>query len=164
MTNNLFRLIFVFPEHKRELKLQINRSTFDTGCDQGYGSERSPEDELPPPMPTAVPPSSSYQVQPPPPPHHNHHQQYQQPHHLQQPPAAAAHHQLRQPSPQPHFHQQHLHPECDLTKYSGCEYSFITPGEWYFINWIIKIGYREYKLDEKQEYKKKNKMFKAVEE
>lgn len=25
--------------------------TFDQGCDQGYGSERSPEDELPPPLP-----------------------------------------------------------------------------------------------------------------
>lgn len=30
------------------LKLAINRSNMDVGCDQGYGSERSPEDELPP--------------------------------------------------------------------------------------------------------------------
>lgn len=30
------------------LKLVINRSNMDVGCDQGYGSERSPEDELPP--------------------------------------------------------------------------------------------------------------------
>lgn len=33
------------------LKLPINRVNIDTGCDQGYGSERSPEDELPPPLP-----------------------------------------------------------------------------------------------------------------
>lgn len=32
------------------LKLAINRSNLDVGCDQGYGSERSPEDELPPPI------------------------------------------------------------------------------------------------------------------
>lgn len=30
------------------LKLNINRSNMDVGCDQGYGSERSPEEELPP--------------------------------------------------------------------------------------------------------------------
>lgn len=30
------------------LKLAINRSNMDVGCDQGYGSERSPEEELPP--------------------------------------------------------------------------------------------------------------------
>lgn len=30
------------------LKLAINRSNLDVGCDQGYGSERSPEEELPP--------------------------------------------------------------------------------------------------------------------
>lgn len=30
------------------LKLVINRSNMDVGCDQGYGSERSPEDEIPP--------------------------------------------------------------------------------------------------------------------
>lgn len=34
-----------------QLKLPINRSNLDIGCDQGYGSERSPEDELPPPLP-----------------------------------------------------------------------------------------------------------------
>lgn len=34
-----------------QLKLPINRSTFDTGCDQGYASERSPEDEVPPLFP-----------------------------------------------------------------------------------------------------------------
>lgn len=32
------------------LKLAINRSNADVGCDQGYGSERSPEEELPPPI------------------------------------------------------------------------------------------------------------------
>lgn len=30
------------------LKLVINRTNMDVGCDQGYGSERSPEEELPP--------------------------------------------------------------------------------------------------------------------
>lgn len=30
------------------LKLNMNRSNMDVGCDQGYGSERSPEEELPP--------------------------------------------------------------------------------------------------------------------
>lgn len=34
-----------------QLKLPIHRSVIDIGCDQGYGSERSPEDELPPPIP-----------------------------------------------------------------------------------------------------------------
>lgn len=40
----------------------INRNAFDTGCDQGYGSERSPEDELPPPLPqlaAAYPPEAA---------------------------------------------------------------------------------------------------------
>ncbi|XP_055617169.1 uncharacterized protein LOC129762697 isoform X3 [Toxorhynchites rutilus septentrionalis] len=32
------------------MKLPLHRSTVDTGYDQGYGSERSPEDELPPPL------------------------------------------------------------------------------------------------------------------
>ncbi|XP_031631093.1 putative uncharacterized protein DDB_G0282133 isoform X2 [Contarinia nasturtii] len=35
-------------ETTMHLKLAINRSNLDMGCDQGYGSERSPEDELPP--------------------------------------------------------------------------------------------------------------------
>lgn len=30
------------------LKLPMKRTIFDIGCDQGYGSERSPDDELPP--------------------------------------------------------------------------------------------------------------------
>ncbi|XP_037905951.1 uncharacterized protein LOC119648308 isoform X5 [Hermetia illucens] len=34
-----------------QLKLPLTRSNFDPSCDQGYGSERSPEDEFPPPMP-----------------------------------------------------------------------------------------------------------------
>lgn len=34
-----------------QLKLPINRSNFDIGCDQGYASERSPEDEVPPLFP-----------------------------------------------------------------------------------------------------------------
>lgn len=34
-----------------QLRLPINRVAFDPSCDQGYGSERSPEDELPPPLP-----------------------------------------------------------------------------------------------------------------
>lgn len=33
-----------------QLKLPLHRSTVDTGYDQGYGSERSPEDEMPPPL------------------------------------------------------------------------------------------------------------------
>lgn len=33
------------------MKLPINRSNLDIGCDQGYGSERSPEDEQPPSLP-----------------------------------------------------------------------------------------------------------------
>ncbi|XP_053678136.1 uncharacterized protein LOC128728533 [Anopheles nili] len=31
-------------------KLLLHRTVVDAGCDQGYGSERSPEDELPPPL------------------------------------------------------------------------------------------------------------------
>lgn len=30
------------------LKLTLNRSSLDVGCDQGYGSERSPEEDFPP--------------------------------------------------------------------------------------------------------------------
>nr|XP_029736242.1 uncharacterized protein LOC109397657 isoform X2 [Aedes albopictus] len=33
-----------------QLKLPLHRTTVDTGYDQGYGSERSPEDEMPPPL------------------------------------------------------------------------------------------------------------------
>ncbi|XP_065084945.1 uncharacterized protein LOC135707146 isoform X2 [Ochlerotatus camptorhynchus] len=33
-----------------QLKLPLHRTAVDTGCDQGYGSERSPEDEIPPPL------------------------------------------------------------------------------------------------------------------
>lgn len=33
------------------MRLPLNRTAVDAGCDQGYGSERSPEDELPPPLP-----------------------------------------------------------------------------------------------------------------
>lgn len=32
----------------------MHRVNFDPGCDQGYGSERSPEDEVPPPLPSAL--------------------------------------------------------------------------------------------------------------
>ncbi|XP_059612237.1 uncharacterized protein LOC132258781 isoform X2 [Phlebotomus argentipes] len=32
------------------LKMPTNRVNFDPSCDQGYGSERSPEDEMPPPF------------------------------------------------------------------------------------------------------------------
>lgn len=40
-------------DHRPDLQLKIptNRVNFDAGCDQGYGSERSPEDEMPPTMP-----------------------------------------------------------------------------------------------------------------
>lgn len=34
-----------------QLKFPMNRLNFDMGCDQGYASERSPEDELPPSLP-----------------------------------------------------------------------------------------------------------------
>lgn len=45
----LFYFIFEFyTETGMHLKLVINRSNMDVGCDQGYGSERSPEEELPP--------------------------------------------------------------------------------------------------------------------
>lgn len=46
-------IFFPFTERKPDihLKLQINRSNFDIGCDQGYASERSPEDEVPPLFP-----------------------------------------------------------------------------------------------------------------
>lgn len=37
-----------------QIKLPTNRSIVDVGCDQGYGSERSPEDELPPSLPLMV--------------------------------------------------------------------------------------------------------------
>lgn len=53
-----------FPENKPDIQLKlppINRINFDTGCDQGYGSERSPEDELPPPLP--ILPPQPYQPQ-----------------------------------------------------------------------------------------------------
>ncbi|XP_055676577.1 uncharacterized protein LOC129785935 isoform X2 [Lutzomyia longipalpis] len=33
-----------------QLKMPATRVNFDPSCDQGYGSERSPEDELPPPL------------------------------------------------------------------------------------------------------------------
>uniref|UniRef100_A0A1L8DKL8 Putative glutamate receptor-interacting protein 1 n=1 Tax=Nyssomyia neivai TaxID=330878 RepID=A0A1L8DKL8_9DIPT len=33
-----------------QLKMPVTRVNFDPSCDQGYGSERSPEDELPPPL------------------------------------------------------------------------------------------------------------------
>uniref|UniRef100_A0A182TNI3 Uncharacterized protein n=1 Tax=Anopheles melas TaxID=34690 RepID=A0A182TNI3_9DIPT len=36
--------------HNLQLKLPLHRTAIDAGCDQGYGSERSPEDELPPPL------------------------------------------------------------------------------------------------------------------
>ncbi|XP_058176237.1 uncharacterized protein LOC131291066 [Anopheles ziemanni] len=36
--------------HHLQLKLPLHRTNVDAGCDQGYGSERSPEDELPPPL------------------------------------------------------------------------------------------------------------------
>lgn len=44
---------FAYIEHRPEfqLKLPLNRVNFDAGCDQGYGSERSPEDEVPPVLP-----------------------------------------------------------------------------------------------------------------
>lgn len=49
---NFCILFYCFEWIKKEtgmhLKLVINRSNMDVGCDQGYGSERSPEDELPP--------------------------------------------------------------------------------------------------------------------
>lgn len=34
----------------------MHRVNFDTGCDQGYGSERSPEEEVPPPLNGVVDP------------------------------------------------------------------------------------------------------------
>ncbi|XP_041783731.1 uncharacterized protein LOC121599724 isoform X1 [Anopheles merus] len=37
-------------QHNLPLKLPLHRTAIDAGCDQGYGSERSPEDELPPPL------------------------------------------------------------------------------------------------------------------
>lgn len=50
---SIFNFAFLFlvnsyTETGMHLKLVINRSNMDVGCDQGYGSERSPEDELPP--------------------------------------------------------------------------------------------------------------------
>lgn len=57
---NSIKLFFIdlqkykyFTEHRPEfqLKLPLNRVNFDAGCDQGYGSERSPEDEVPPVLP-----------------------------------------------------------------------------------------------------------------
>uniref|UniRef100_A0AAG5DWH6 PDZ domain-containing protein n=1 Tax=Anopheles atroparvus TaxID=41427 RepID=A0AAG5DWH6_ANOAO len=37
-------------QHQLQLKLPLQRTTVDAGFDQGYGSERSPEDEMPPPL------------------------------------------------------------------------------------------------------------------
>lgn len=59
MTINLktiyqYRFIFQHTDCQKpdiQLRLPLNRNAFDPGCDQGYGSERSPEDELPPPLP-----------------------------------------------------------------------------------------------------------------
>lgn len=51
---NYFYILFLYYiEHRPEfqLKLPLNRVNFDAGCDQGYGSERSPEDEVPPVLP-----------------------------------------------------------------------------------------------------------------
>lgn len=43
----------VVPLPRLELKLPVHhRVNFDTGCDQGYGSERSPEEEVPPALPS----------------------------------------------------------------------------------------------------------------
>lgn len=47
-----------------QLKLPINRSNVDVGCDQGYGSERSPEDEFPPPLPMLAIPYQMLHQQP----------------------------------------------------------------------------------------------------
>lgn len=38
-----------------ELKLPVHRVNFDPSCDQGYGSERSPEEEVAPPLPSGDP-------------------------------------------------------------------------------------------------------------
>lgn len=38
-------------DHPFHIPFQRNLSNIDTGYDQGYGSERSPEDELPPTLP-----------------------------------------------------------------------------------------------------------------
>lgn len=45
------------------LKLPINRTNCE-GCDQGYGSERSPEDELPPTLPILSIPYQAAHQQP----------------------------------------------------------------------------------------------------
>lgn len=47
-----------------QLKLPINRSNVDVGCDQGYGSERSPEDEFPPSLPMLAIPYQMLHQQP----------------------------------------------------------------------------------------------------
>lgn len=38
-----------------ELKLPVHRVNFDPSCDQGYGSERSPEEEVAPRLPAGDP-------------------------------------------------------------------------------------------------------------
>jgi hypothetical protein len=58
--------ILSFPERKKEIsfKLPLNRTNIDTGYDQGYGSERSPEDELPPPLPMMLLQPAALALQP----------------------------------------------------------------------------------------------------
>lgn len=68
-----FSLLITKPgiETAMHLKLAINRLNLDVGCDQGYGSERSPEDEHPPIL------SIPYQSIDPKQQQHQHHQKSQ---------------------------------------------------------------------------------------
>lgn len=54
----LMTLLILFPDapiNPLVLKLPVqHRVNFDTGCDQGYGSERSPEEEVPPTLPSLM--------------------------------------------------------------------------------------------------------------
>lgn len=65
-TLDFFFRVVLFAENKADLqlKLPINRTNFDVGCDQGYGSERSPEDELPPSLPILSIPYQASNQQP----------------------------------------------------------------------------------------------------
>lgn len=42
------KFLLIDNEATKNIKLAVNRSSLDIGCDQGYGSERSPEDDFPP--------------------------------------------------------------------------------------------------------------------
>ncbi|KAL0274552.1 UNVERIFIED_CONTAM: hypothetical protein PYX00_002652 [Menopon gallinae] len=62
--NNNYGEVYIRPSRGKNVELLFHKLVPQqqdfSGGDQGYGSERSPEDELPPPLPTSEPPSRQY--------------------------------------------------------------------------------------------------------